>query len=76
MKSFFDVQSAFFIPLWRRIIIVVLILGWAVFEFFAGSPVWGGLFAAVGIYCAHQFFIAFDPPVADETATKDQDPRV
>lgn len=73
MNKFFDVQSAFFIPLWRRIVAVVLILGWGIFELAAGSPVWGLIFGAAGLYCAHQFFIAFDPPVGDKTE-KDADP--
>ena len=30
------------------------------FEFATGNPFWGILFGAVGLYCAYQFFIAFD----------------
>ena len=74
MKNFFDVQSAFFIPLWRRIIVVVAILGWGIFEFAAGSAIWGALFVAAGLYCAHQFFVAFDPPAPDNPVNKDLDP--
>jgi len=76
VKNFFDVQSAFFIPLWRRIIVVVLTLGWGIFEFVSGSGTWGGLFVGAGLYCAHQFFIAFDPPAPDKAANKDLDPPV
>lgn len=61
MNKLFDVQHPFFIPLWRRVAVVALTLGWALFELTAGSPVWAMLFGAAGIYCAHQFFIAFDP---------------
>ncbi|WP_323766675.1 hypothetical protein [Antarctobacter sp.] len=56
-----DVQHPFFLPLWRRIVTVVLCLGWAGLELSWGNPLWATLFAAVGAYCAHQFFIAFDP---------------
>ena len=59
--SLFDVQHPFFRPLWRRVAVVVISLGWAVVEIFNGSLFFAGLFAAAGLYCAHQFFIAFDP---------------
>ena len=59
--KFLDVQHPFFIPLWRRVVVVVLLLGWATVELIAGHPFWAILFGSSGIYCAHQFFIAFDP---------------
>lgn len=65
--KFFDVQHPIFIPLWRRVAVVVLTLGWATVELIAGNPFWAGLFGAAGIYCAHQFFIAFDPKNPDDT---------
>lgn len=67
--NFFNVQSPFFRPLWRRIAVVALTLGWAVFEVIAGSVFWAILFGAAGLYCAHQFFIAFNVPEGDETET-------
>lgn len=60
-----DVQSRFFIPLWRRVALVALCLLWALFEFSLGSPGWAIFFVAIGLYCAHQFFVAFDPPQED-----------
>jgi len=66
MKKFLDVQHPFFIPLWRRVAVVGLTLGWAMFELISGSPFWAILFGAVGVFCAHQFFIAFDPKDPDE----------
>lgn len=59
-KSAFDVQHPFFLPLWRRIVTVALCLGWALFELSGGNTLWAILFAGVGTYCAHQFFVAFD----------------
>lgn len=59
--SFFDVQHPFFKPLWRRVAVTVVCLGWAVVEFASGAPFWGILFGAAGLWCAHQFFFAFDP---------------
>lgn len=61
-----DVQHPFFIPLWRRIAVVAVCLGWAVFETVAGSGIWALVFGGLGLFCAHQFFIAFDPPQPDD----------
>ena len=60
-----DVQHPFFIPLWRRVATVALCYFWMVVELVTGGPGWALLFAALGTYCAHQFFIAFDPPDPD-----------
>lgn len=57
----FDVQSVFFIPLWRRVVLVGASALWAVVEYVNGGPMWALLFGAISLYCAHQFFIAFDP---------------
>jgi hypothetical protein len=56
-----DVQHPFFIPLWRRIATVAACIGWAGVEFWNGNAFWGVLFGGIGLFCAHQFFIAFDP---------------
>ncbi len=64
-----DVQHRFFIPLWRRVLVVAVCLGWAAVEFSGRQWPWGLLFVAIGLYCAHQFFIAFDPP--DERGPRD-----
>lgn len=56
----FDVQHPFFIPLWRRIFVVAACIGWALLELSWGNPGWSILFGAIGAYCAHQFFVAFD----------------
>lgn len=60
MKSAFDVQHPFFLPLWRRILTVAACFGWALFELSNGNVFWAILFAAPGAWCAHQFFFAFD----------------
>nr|WP_237684850.1 hypothetical protein [Szabonella alba] len=59
--KFFDVHNPFYRPLWRRILVTGICLGWGLFELATGNPFFAILFGAAGIYCAHQFFIAFDP---------------
>ena len=65
-RSFFDLQNAFYRPLWLRLAIVAVCLGWALVEFIGGAPFWGVLFLALGLYAGHQFFIAFDPRDPDD----------
>lgn len=62
----FDLQVPFFRPLWLRIAVVVVCLGWAVFEFMSGSPGWAMLFAAAGLWSAYQFFVIWTPAKDDE----------
>jgi hypothetical protein len=65
MNRFLDLDHPFFIPLWRRVLIVVACLGWAVFEFTAASPLWGTLFAVIGLYAGWHFFFNFHPRSPD-----------
>jgi len=61
MMKLFDVQHPFFRPLWRRVAVVAVCLGWTVVEILTGDPFFAVLFGAAGLYCAYQFFIVFDP---------------
>ncbi len=61
MLNFLDPQNPFYRPLWRRVLVTGICLGWGLFELVTGSPFFAILFGAAGVYCAHQFFIAFDP---------------
>ncbi len=57
-----DVQTEFFLPMWRRVAVVAVCFGWALFEFTLGDPFWGLLSGGIGAYCTREFFFAFDPP--------------
>jgi hypothetical protein len=59
--NLFDFNDPFYKPVWLRIGIVAATGAWAAFEFFAGSPFWGVLFAGVSAFALHGFFIAFKP---------------
>jgi hypothetical protein len=65
MKGF-DLQIAFFQPLWRRVVIVSLCFGWALVELITGAPFWAILFGATGVWSTYQFFFVFAPKPADQ----------
>lgn len=72
----FDVRHPWFRPLWSRALLVAVTLGWALVEFTSGSPFFGILSAAAGLYCAWAFFVVFDPkdyerPPKDDTDTEE-----
>jgi hypothetical protein len=74
-KRLQDVQLPFIIPVWRRVALVGVCLGWAALEWSWGKQFWSILFGAVGVYCAHQFFVAFDPqPKPGTKKSPDTDP--
>ncbi|TKT82544.1 hypothetical protein [Aquamicrobium sp. LC103] len=56
-----DASHPFFRPLWRRVAVVVVCLGWGLFEFASGAPLWGTLFVGAGLYSAWALLIAFKP---------------
>ncbi len=72
LKSNFDLQHPFFLPLWRRVVVVVVTLGWTLVELIDGNAGWALLFGASGLYCAHQFFIAFDTKAIREKDKNDK----
>jgi dolichyl-phosphate-mannose--protein O-mannosyl transferase len=60
--SLIGADHPFFRPLWRRVLLTGLCLGWAAFEFALGSPFWGMLFGGLGLLAAYEFFITYKPP--------------
>ena len=52
----FSVDHPFFLPLWRRIVLVVLVFAWTIFEIRMGSYFWAALFVAIGLWCSYSFF--------------------
>lgn len=57
----FDLDDAFYRPLWIRVLIVALALSWGLFEFASRAPLFGVIFVAIGLYAAWRFFVTFDP---------------
>ena len=57
-RKFLDRNHPMFRHRWVRWACVLVPLGWAVFEFILGEPIWGGLFGALGVYALFQLFLA------------------
>ena len=61
LRELFNVRNPMFRPLWIRLLIVGLTLGWTLMELVNGNHVWAAIFAAAGAWCAWEFFVVFDP---------------
>jgi len=62
----FDLRIPFFLPVWRRLVVVAICLLWASVEFATASPFWGVLFGSVGLYAGWQFFFTGWPGPDDD----------
>ncbi|SDZ48560.1 hypothetical protein SAMN05444004_11683 [Jannaschia faecimaris] len=60
-RGFLDVQTPFFYPMWRRVVAVVVLTIWTLFEVSNGQVFWSILFGASGAYLAWQFFFVWNP---------------
>ncbi|WP_434291081.1 DUF3329 domain-containing protein [Celeribacter sp. SCSIO 80788] len=57
----FNLDDPFYRPLWLRLVICAVCLGWGIVEAMTGSPGFALIFLAVGGYATYRFFITFDP---------------
>lgn len=60
-----DLQIPFFRPVWRRVVLVGICLGWALFELTRGAVFWSAVFVGFGLYAAYQLFV-LDWPEPDD----------
>lgn len=58
----FDFSHPAFRPLWLRLAVVAVALGWALFEALTGGLVWAMVFGALGTAAAWGLLIAYEPP--------------
>lgn len=56
--TFLDLKNDFYRPLWKRVVLLVIMFGWGAFEFLAGAPFWGVIFAGVGAIALVQWFFS------------------
>ena len=63
--SGFDLQVPFFLPVWRRILLVGACFVWSIFEFATAAPFWGVIFGAFCCYALWQLFLREWPENTD-----------
>ena len=71
--QFFDLAVPFFLPVWRRVLTVVVPILWALVEFASGNAFWGVIFLGIGGLALFKFYTAdWDAVAAEaEKARKD-----
>ena len=55
------IRHPFFLPFYRRALVVGACFGWGLVELLLGNTVWFTVFLMIGAYAAYHFFIIFDP---------------
>lgn len=62
-----DLDDPRYRPLWLRILLVGICIGWGLFELLVGSTGFALIFLAMGGYVAWRFFVTFAPDEEDKT---------
>ncbi len=71
---FFDLQTDFFIPLWRRYVLIAFCFGWGLIEFLTNAPFWGIIFSGMGVLAVWQlFFDNWPKDTADTNGQSDEE---
>ena len=52
-----DLTDPFYKPVWVRVLIVVICIGWGVLEALNGSSGWAVLFVGLGVMCSWRFAV-------------------
>ena len=63
-----DPKHHFYRPLYVRIAIVAVCLGWAIVEATTGEPIWAIAVGAVGVYAAWMLLLNYTPSSEDAAA--------
>ena len=65
-RGLFDVDIPFFLPVWRRVVVVALAVLWGLFELSSGAIFWGMIFVGMGAIAVWRFATADWDAVAQE----------
>ena len=57
-----ELRHPFFIQLWRRVLLVILLISWSVIEGLMDNQVWALLIGSISIYSIYVFFFDFNLP--------------
>ena len=66
-----ELRHPFFIQLWRRVLLVILLISWSVIEGLMDNQVWALLIGSISIYSIYVFFFDFNLPKHMATEKKD-----
>jgi hypothetical protein len=55
MRKLIDLYHPFFAPVWIRIVVVVVLVAWGLFELSTGAVLWAIIFIGIGAICAWRF---------------------
>ncbi|SFN82577.1 hypothetical protein SAMN04488056_102132 [Cohaesibacter marisflavi] len=58
----FDTSHPMLKPLWVRLLICGVTLGWGLFEFLMASTTWAAIFGVVGVICVYHLLLEYEPP--------------
>ena len=54
-----ELRHAFFVPIWRRVLLVVVLGFWTFVEGSAGNIAWACLMGGIGVYSVYVLFFDF-----------------
>ncbi|MEN9010496.1 MAG: hypothetical protein ABF241_00285 [Yoonia sp.] len=55
MRKLIDLYHPFFAPVWVRVVVVLILVAWGLFELSTGAIMWGIVFIGIGIVSTWQF---------------------
>tara|TARA_B110000967_G_scaffold87687_1_gene90314 strand:- start:3139 stop:3357 length:219 start_codon:yes stop_codon:yes gene_type:complete len=68
--SLLDVEIPFFLPVWRRYLVIVVAVCWGLFEISTGALFWGMIFVGMGSIVGWRFYTADWTTVAKDADDK------
>ncbi len=72
--GFLDFSHPVYRPLWVRLAVVGVSLGWAAVEVVNGNPGWALMFGAAGAVALWGLFLTYDPDAVGKTADRKDKP--
>ena len=66
-----ELRHPFFVPIWRRILLVLILGFWTMLEGLMGNQIWTLFVAGIGVYSIYVFFFNFVLP--EDTVIRETD---
>lgn len=71
-RSAFDLDQPFFLPMWRRVLVVAACTLWALAEWASAEPFWALIASAFAVYSAWGLLLNFDAAKAEARREEDR----